>query len=221
MRLRQFCAVHGDGIRGRRILRRQYTISAAAGSAPATAPSILSLAGRQGRWGELQSFRAGRHVEHDAAPPAVESLQNAVRAHIGSRAGEVHRQTAKRAVRMRGVGVHAPSHRLRWLIEGKRAFRGRSYCDYFSLFSRDSCFRRAFRCGLHPGRRLTLGTRSRCTAAAGIDRPGPTLRLFLARGLRSECVTRAGFACRCVLGTYGHCKNGATRQPDSDVSKSH
>jgi hypothetical protein len=30
-----------------------------------------------------------------------------VRAHIGSRAGKVHRQTAERAVRMRGIGVHA------------------------------------------------------------------------------------------------------------------
>ncbi len=63
--------------RRRRILHHEYAISAAAGSAPATAPSILtspSLAGRQRGCGELQSFRAGRDVEHDAAPPAVESL---------------------------------------------------------------------------------------------------------------------------------------------------
>ena len=65
---------------------------------------------------------------------------------------------------------------------------------------------------------MTLRTRSRCTAAAGIDRAGPALRLFLAHGLRSECATRAGFACRCVQGAYGRCKNGATRQPGSDVN---
>jgi hypothetical protein len=132
LRLRQFCAVHGNGEGPRRILRHEYAIRAVA-PARATALSILNLAGRQRRCGELQSFCAGRYVEHDATPPAVESLQNAVRAHIGSRAGEVHRQTAERAVRMRGIGVHAPSHRLRWLIKGKRTFRGRLYCDYFSF----------------------------------------------------------------------------------------
>jgi len=56
--------------------------------------------------GELQNFRARRDVEHDAAPLAVESLQ---RLHgRGRRVREMHRQAAERAVRMRGVSIHAP-----------------------------------------------------------------------------------------------------------------
>jgi hypothetical protein len=107
LRVHNASTMLGHGERDRRVLRSEHTIPAAAGSAPATSPSILNLARRQWGCGELQSFRAGRYVEHDAAPPAVESLQYAVRAHIGSRAGKVHRQTAERAVRMRGIGVHA------------------------------------------------------------------------------------------------------------------
>jgi len=45
-RLRQFCAVHGDSERHWRVLHSEYAIRTAAGSAPATAPSKLSLAGR-------------------------------------------------------------------------------------------------------------------------------------------------------------------------------
>jgi hypothetical protein len=79
-----------------------------------------------------------------------------VRAHIGNRAGELHRQTAERAVRMRGVGVHAPSHRLRWLIEGKRTFRGRFDCATFlslarQLFSKNLPVRPASRAVIDPG----------------------------------------------------------------------
>jgi hypothetical protein len=61
----------------------------------------------QTRWcGELQNFRARRDVEHDAAPLAVESLQ---RLHgRGRRVREMHRQATERAVRMRGVSIHAP-----------------------------------------------------------------------------------------------------------------
>jgi hypothetical protein len=117
LRVHNASTMPGYGERNRRFLRSKHAIFAAA--APAASPSILNSAWRQRRCGELHSFRAGRYVEHDAAPPAVENLQYAVRAHIGGRACEVHRQTAERAVRMRGVGVHAPSHRLRWLIEGK------------------------------------------------------------------------------------------------------
>jgi hypothetical protein len=43
-----------------------------------------------------------------------------VGARVVSSAHNLHRQAAERAVRMRSVGVHAPSHRPVRLIKGKR-----------------------------------------------------------------------------------------------------
>lgn len=76
-----------------------------------------NLARREGWRGELQNLRSGRDVEHDPAPFAVEAGEDGIHSALGTCTLELHRQAAKRAVRMRSVGVHAPSHRLIWLIE--------------------------------------------------------------------------------------------------------
>ena len=78
------------------------------------------LDGRERRRGEFQNLGPRRDVEHDAAPVAVEAGEDGTQIVLGSCAPELHRQAAERAVRVRGVGIHVPSHRLVWLIEGKR-----------------------------------------------------------------------------------------------------
>jgi hypothetical protein len=77
------------------------------------------LDGREGRRGEFQSFRPRRDVEHHAAPVAVEAGEDGTQIVVWGCTAQLHRQAAERAVRVRSVGVHAPSHRLTWLIKGK------------------------------------------------------------------------------------------------------
>jgi len=76
-----------------------------------------NLARREGWRGELQNLRPRRDAKHDAAPFAVEACEDGIHSALGTLTLELHRQAAERAVRMRSVGVHAPSHRLIWLID--------------------------------------------------------------------------------------------------------
>jgi hypothetical protein len=78
------------------------------------------LDGRERRRREFQNLGPRRDVEYDAAPVAVEAGEDGTQIVLGSCAPELHRQAAERAVRVRSVGIHAPSHRLVWLIKGKR-----------------------------------------------------------------------------------------------------
>ena len=85
------------------------------------APIGLSIASQGGRrCRELQNFRARRDVEDDTTPFAVETGKDGTQTVIWNWGPQLHRQAAERAVRVRSVGVHAPSHRLVWLTEGKR-----------------------------------------------------------------------------------------------------
>jgi hypothetical protein len=70
--------------------------------------------------GEFQNFGLRGNVEYDSAPVAIEGRHDALSDRIGARADRTHRQTAERAVGMRGVHVHAHEHGPGSLIEGKR-----------------------------------------------------------------------------------------------------